>query len=97
MTAVPAKLAIQDNTALQPNSLYCATRLQTLDGFFCSINHLSGGGVNANDKAMCSPSLTCKNKTENDSNCSRIAKEISMMSVIFVEDRRQTLLYSCSY
>ena len=72
-------------------------RLQTSDGFFCSINHLSGGGVNANHKAMCLPSLAYKNKTENDSNCSRIVKEISMMSVIFVEGRKQTLLYSCGY
>ena len=42
-------------------------RLQTSNGFFCSVNHLSGGGVNANHNAKHSPSLVCKNKTENDS------------------------------
>ena len=31
-------------------------------GFFCSVNHFSEGGVNANHNVMCSPSLT-----ENDS------------------------------
>ena len=31
-------------------------------GFFCSVNHFSEGGVNANHNAMCSPSLA-----ENDS------------------------------
>ena len=41
-----------------------AAHLQTSNGFFCSVNHLSGGGVNANHN---SPSLAHKNKTENDS------------------------------
>ena len=36
-------------------------------GFFCFVNHLRGGGVNANDNATHSPSLARKNKTENDS------------------------------
>ena len=31
--------------------------------FFCSVNHLNGGGVNANHH---SPSLACKNKIDND-------------------------------
>ena len=52
---------------LWPNSLYRAARLQTSNGFFCSVNHLSGGGVNANHNATHSPSLARKNKTENDS------------------------------
>ena len=47
---------------LWPNSLYRTARLQTSNGFFCSINHLSGGGVNANHDL---PSLAHKNKTEN--------------------------------
>ena len=47
---------------LWPNSLYRGARLQTSNGFFCSINHLSGGGVNANHDL---PSLAHKNKTEN--------------------------------
>ena len=41
---------------LWPNSLYRAARLQTSNGFFCSVNHLSGGGVNANHNATQSPS-----------------------------------------
>ena len=52
---------------LQPNSLYRTASLQTSNGFFCSVNHLSGGGVNANHNAKHSSSLACKNKTENDS------------------------------
>ena len=52
---------------LQPNSLYRAARQQTSNGFFCSVNHLSGGEVNANHNATHSPSLARKNKTENDS------------------------------
>ena len=35
--------------------------------FFCSVKHLSGGGVNANHDTKHSPSLASKNKTENDS------------------------------
>ena len=41
--------------------------LQTSNGFFCSVNYLSGGGINANHNAKHSPCLACKNKTENDS------------------------------
>ena len=44
-----------------------AARLQTSNGFFCSVNHLSGCGVYANHNATHSPSLARKNKTENDS------------------------------
>ena len=51
---------------IKPNSLYRAACLQTTNGFFCSVNHLSGGGVNANHKATHSPSLARKNKIEND-------------------------------
>ena len=40
----------KQNNNLQPNSLYRAACLQTSNGFFCSVNHLSGGGVHdAND------------------------------------------------
>ena len=52
---------------LQPNSLYRAARQQTSNRFFCSVNHLSGGEVNAHHNATHSPSLARKNKTENDS------------------------------
>ena len=41
--------------------------IQTSHGFFCSVNHLSGGGVYANHDATHSPGLARKNKTENDS------------------------------
>ena len=37
-----------------------------LEWVFCSVNHLSGGGVNANHGATHSPSLALKNKTENN-------------------------------
>ena len=58
-------------------------------GFFCSVNHFSEGGVNGNRIVTCSPSLA-----KNDSSCSRIAREIAMVSGFFVEGRRQMLLYS---
>ena len=58
--------------------------------FFCSVNYLSEGGVNANHNVTCSPSLA-----EDDASCSRIAKEMSMVSGFFVEGGMQTLLYSC--
>ena len=43
-----------------------AACLQTSKGFFYSVNHLSGGGVNANHNETHSPSLARKNKIEND-------------------------------
>ena len=45
---------------LWPNLLYRAACLQISNGFFCSVNHLSGGGVNANHNATHSPSLARK-------------------------------------
>ena len=56
---------------------------------------MSGGGVNANHNATHSPSLARKIKLRMTLNCSRIAKEIAIMSGIFVEGRKQILLYSC--
>ena len=41
------------------------------------------------------PAWPAKTKLRMTLNLSRIAKEIAMMSGIFVEGRRQTLLYSC--
>ena len=74
-------------------------------GFFCSIKHLSEGGVNANHNQARSASFTRNNQTDNDCRQEslfplcldylRIAKEIAMVSEIFVEGRNQTLLYSC--
>ena len=58
-------------------------------GFFFSVNHFSEDGVNANHNATCSPSLA-----ETTLDCSRIAKEIAMVSGFFVDGRRQPLLYS---
>ena len=46
-----------DSTVLLPNSLYRAARLQTSNGVFCSVNHLSGGEVSVNHNATHSPSL----------------------------------------
>ena len=57
-------------------------------GFFCSVNHFSEDEVNANHNVTCWPSLA-----KNDSSCSRIAKEIAMVSRFFVEGRRQRLFY----
>ena len=51
--------------------------LQTLNGFFCSVNHLSGDGVNANHNAKHVPA---KAKLRMTLDCSRIAKKIAMMS-----------------
>ena len=67
-------------------------KLRTDFGFFCSVNHFSEGGVNANHNVTCLLSLA-----ENDSQSSRIAKEIAMVSGFFVKGRRQTLLYSCKW
>ena len=39
-------------------------------GFFCSVNHFSEGGVNANHNATCSPSLA-----ENDSRLFKNSEE----------------------
>ena len=39
---------------------------ENFNGLFCSVNHLIGGGVNANHNATHSPSLVRKNKIEND-------------------------------
>ena len=41
------------------------------------------------------PAWPAKTKFTMTLNCSRIAKEIAMTSGIFVEGRKQTLLYSC--
>ena len=67
--------------------VYCKLRRDF--GFFCSVNHFSEGGVNANHNVTCSPSLA-----ENDPR-KRKEKEIAMVSGFFVQRRRQTLLYSC--
>ena len=48
-------------------SMYSAASLQTSNWFLFPVNHLSGGGVNANYNAKHSSSLACKNKTGNES------------------------------
>ena len=68
--------------------MFC--KIQRDFGLFCSVNHFSEGGVNANHNVTCLPSLA-----ENDSDCSRIAKEIAIVSGFFVKGRRLKLLYSC--
>ena len=51
---------------------------------------------NANDNYTTHlPSLAAKTKLRMALDCSRIAKEIAMVSGIFVNGRRQTLLYFC--
>ena len=56
------------------NSSYRSACLQTSSGFFCSINHLSGGGVSANHNAMHLPSLAFKDKIENDPKLLKISE-----------------------
>ena len=58
--------------------------LQTSNGFFCSVNHLSWGGTNANHNATHWPSLDCKKNLRMTVDGSRIAKEMPMMSGLFV-------------
>ena len=60
------KLKVTYLFRLEPSSLYRAACLQTFNGFFCSVNHVSEGGVNANHTPTHSPSLARKNKIEND-------------------------------
>ena len=50
-------------TPLLYSQIHCIApaHLQTSDGFFCFIKHLSGGGVNANRNAMC-PAWHAKTK-----------------------------------
>ena len=60
-----------------------------------SVNHLSGGGVNANHDATHKPSLACKNKTENDSRLFKNSEGNHDDEWTFLKGRRQTLLYSC--
>ena len=43
------------------------------------------------------PALPTRTKLRMILECSRIAKEIAMVSGIFVEGRKQTLLYSCKW
>ena len=61
-------------------------------GFFCSANHLSEGGVNANHNVMCS-----LNFTENDSRLLKNREGNWDEEWIFVTGRRQMLLYSCKW
>ena len=79
---------------LKPNSSYRAARLQTSNGFFCSVNHLSGGGVMQITMQRTRPAWPAKTKLRVTLDCLRIAEEIAMISGLFVEGRRQTLLYS---
>ena len=95
MAVIQDHLDIDIGTLLTLYNIICCIalhvcKLRTDFGFFCSVNHFSEGGVNADHNVTCSPSLA-----ENDSDSSRIAKEIAMVSGFFVKGRRQTLLYSC--
>ena len=57
---------------------YCKLRRDF--GFFCFVNHLSEGGVNANHNVTCSPMTL---------DFSRIAKEIALASGFFVEGKEE--------
>ena len=95
MAVIQDHLDIDIGTLLTLYNVICCIalhvcKLRTDFGFFCSVDHFSEGGVNANHNVTCLLSLA-----ENDSESSRIAKEIAMVSGFFVKGRRQTLLYSC--
>ena len=95
MAVIQDHLDIDIGTLLTLYNVICCIalhfcKLRTDFGFFCSVNHFSEGKVNATHNVTCSPSLA-----ENDCDCSRIAKEITMVSGFFVKRSRQTLLYSC--
>ena len=82
---------------LQRNSLYRAARIANVEGkrrrdcgLFCSVDHFSEGGVNANHNITCSPSLA-----ENDSRLFKNNEGNRDGQWIFDEGRRETLLYSC--
>ena len=97
MAVIQDHLDIDIGTLLTLYNVICCIalhfcKLRTDFGFFCSVNHFSEGGVNANHNVTCLLSLA-----ENDSESSRIAKEIAMVSGFFDKGRRQTLLYSCKW
>ena len=70
-------------------------------GFFYSVSHLSGGdsggGLMQITMQHARPAWTPKTKLTMTLDCSRIGKEIAMVSGSFVERRMQTLLYSCEW
>ena len=53
-------------------------KLRSDFGFLCSVNHLSGGGINANHNETRSPSLAGKNHTENVFRLLRNSEESSL-------------------
>lgn len=73
-------------------ALHCAFCRVQRDFGFCPFNHLSGGRVNVNHIAMHLHSLAHKNKTDmklkmNLDHSRIIAKEITIVSAIFVKGR----------
>ena len=52
---------------------------------FLFVNHFSEDGVNGNHNVTCSPSLAENDFDYPDFDCSRIAREIAMVSGFFVE------------
>ena len=66
---------------LQPNSLYRPARLQTSNRFFCSVQIiLVWVGLMQIIMQRARPAWTAKTKLRMTLDCSRIAKEIAMMS-----------------
>ena len=76
---------------------YTFCNFEGIFGFFCSVNHLSGGGLMQITMQQACPAWSTKTKLTMTLDCSRIAKEIAMVSGSFVEGRMQTLLYSCKW
>ena len=73
---------------------YAFCKLWRIFGVFCSFNHLSGGRLMQTTMQHARPSWPPMTMTLD---CSRIAKDIAMVSGSFVEGRMQTFLYSCEW
>ena len=62
---------------------FVVSRFEGFFEFFCSVNRKSDGWVNANRNVTCSPGLAEIMTLD----CSRIAKEIAIVSGFFVEGK----------
>ena len=73
---------------LQPNSLYCPVRLQTSNRLSVPSIIWAWVGLMQITMQRARPAWPAKTKLRMTVDCSRIAKEIAMMSGIFVEGKR---------
>ena len=89
------EVSVLQRCPLRESRLYRAARLQTSNGFLCSVFPSFESGVVLITMQRTHPVWHIKTKLRMTLDWSRIAKKISMVSGIFAESRRQTLLYSC--